>query len=302
VLRLGVQQLFAPDADLPADPATVTLAPSAVTAPLTTLAPVLTAPAAPQTAVVDAAELVKASDIQRQLTEAGVRAAAEQSRAAEAAAAEAARKSAEAAAADRVDASPGEEATTPRAGKKPDTSSLSDSAIQMVTGRVTSGFGGRWGTRHEGLDIAAPIGTPIRSRSPARSSTPVRPAGSAVGPGAARRRTVTTYGHVNRSLRGQGQQVEDGEKIAEVGNRGESTGPHLHIEVTTRPARRSTRSPGWTARRRLLSDWALSRRCRSSPARASCSTRPGRPPCTPPTASGSSAPCRPGSPPCRRRP
>jgi murein DD-endopeptidase MepM/ murein hydrolase activator NlpD len=234
VLRLGVQQLFAPDADLPADPATVTLAPSAVTAPLTTLAPVLTAPAAPQTAVVDAAELVKASDIQRQLTEAGVRAAAEQSRAAEAAAAEAARKSAEAAAADRVDASPGEEATTPRAGKKPDTSSLSDSAIQMVTGRVTSGFGGRWGTRHEGLDIAAPIGTPIR----------VPFAGTVVDSGPAsgfglwvRVRhgdgTVTTYGHVNRSFVAKGQQVKAGQKIAEVGNRGHSTGPHLHIEVTT---------------------------------------------------------------------
>ena len=234
VLRLGVEQLFAPDADLPADPATVTLAPSAVTAPLTTLAPVLTAPAAPQTAVVDAAELVKASDIQRQLTEAGVRAAAEQSRAAAAAAAEAARKSAETAAADRVDVSPGEEAATPRAGKKPDTSSLSDSAIQMVTGRVTSGFGARWGTRHEGLDIAAPIGTPIR----------VPFAGTVVDSGPAsgfglwvRVRhgdgTVTTYGHVNRSFVAKGQQVKAGQKIAEVGNRGHSTGPHLHIEVTT---------------------------------------------------------------------
>jgi murein DD-endopeptidase MepM/ murein hydrolase activator NlpD len=231
VLRLGVEQLLTPDADLPADPATVTPAPPAVTEPLTTLAPVLTAPAAPQTAVLDAAELVKASDIQRQLTEAGVRAAAEQSRAA---AAEAARKAADAAAADRVDVSPGEEATTPQAGTKPDTSSLSDSAIQMVTGRVTSGFGGRWGTRHEGLDIAAPIGTPIR----------VPFAGTVVDSGPAsgfglwvRVRhgdgTVTTYGHVNRSFVAKGQQVKAGQKIAEVGNRGHSTGPHLHIEVTT---------------------------------------------------------------------
>ena len=119
-------------------------------------------------------------------------------------------------------------------GTKPDTSSLSDSAIQMVTGRVTSGFGARWGTRHEGLDIAAPIGTPIR----------VPFAGTVVDSGPAsgfglwvRVRhgdgTVTTYGHVNRSFVAKGQQVKAGQKIAEVGNRGHSTGPHLHIEVTT---------------------------------------------------------------------
>src|ERR1700754_911515 len=36
-------------------------------------------------------------------------------------------------------------------------------AVRMVSGRVTSGFGGRWGSFHQGLDIAAPIGTPIRA-------------------------------------------------------------------------------------------------------------------------------------------
>ncbi len=104
----------------------------------------------------------------------------------------------------------------------------------MVTGRVTSGFGGRWGTRHEGLDIAAPIGTPIR----------VPFAGTVVDSGPAsgfglwvRVRhgdgTITTYGHINRSFVSKGEQVTAGQEIAEVGNRGHSTGPHLHIEVTT---------------------------------------------------------------------
>ena len=45
--------------------------------------------------------------------------------------------------------------------------------------------------------------------------------------------TVTTYGHVNRALAQVGDRVAAGQKIAEVGNRGRSTGPHLHMEVQT---------------------------------------------------------------------
>ncbi|MGH3585780.1 MAG: M23 family metallopeptidase, partial [Pseudonocardia sp.] len=106
--------------------------------------------------------------------------------------------------------------------------------VQLVAGRVTSGFGARWGSSHRGLDIAAPIGTPIR----------VLLAGTVVETGPAsgfgqwvRVRhadgTVTVYGHINRSLVREGEEVEAGQVIAEVGNRGRSTGPHLHIEVHT---------------------------------------------------------------------
>jgi murein DD-endopeptidase MepM/ murein hydrolase activator NlpD len=45
--------------------------------------------------------------------------------------------------------------------------------------------------------------------------------------------TITLYGHVNQMFVSVGQAVTTGEQIAEVGNRGHSTGPHLHIEVTT---------------------------------------------------------------------
>ena len=104
----------------------------------------------------------------------------------------------------------------------------------MVTGRVTSGFGGRWGSFHAGLDIAAPIGTPIH----------VPLAGTVISSGPAsgfglwvRVRhpdgTITAYGHINRSLVRVGQRVSAGQEIAEVGNRGQATGPHLHIEVVT---------------------------------------------------------------------
>ena len=106
--------------------------------------------------------------------------------------------------------------------------------VQMVTGRVSSGFGTRWGHSHNGIDIAAPIGTPIR----APLAGEVIASGPASGFGLWVRvrhddGTVTTYGHVNRSLVTVGEQVTAGEEIAEVGNRGHSTGPHLHMEVRT---------------------------------------------------------------------
>ncbi|NMH90322.1 M23 family metallopeptidase [Pseudonocardia bannensis] len=104
----------------------------------------------------------------------------------------------------------------------------------MVVGRISSGFGARGGAQHMGLDIAAPIGTPIRV--PMNGS--VISSGPASGFGLWVRvkhddGTITTYGHINRSLVKVGQRVTAGQQIAEVGNRGQSTGPHLHLEVTT---------------------------------------------------------------------
>jgi murein DD-endopeptidase MepM/ murein hydrolase activator NlpD len=170
--------------------------------------------------VADAASLVKAADLQRAAAEAEAAArAAEEARAADAARAAEEAKAAEAA---RAAESAPAEAASP------------GSAVQMLAGRVTSGFGSRWGRAHQGLDIAAPIGTPIR----APLAGTVIESGPASGFGMWVRvrhadGTVTTYGHINRSLVGKGQEVAAGEVIAEVGNRGRSTGPHLHIEVET---------------------------------------------------------------------
>ncbi|TDD41397.1 M23 family metallopeptidase [Saccharopolyspora elongata] len=99
-------------------------------------------------------------------------------------------------------------------------------------GQCTSGFGRRGSEFHRGQDIAAPIGTPIL----AASSGTVIDSGPARGYGLWIRiqhsnGVVTTYGHNNRNIVEKGQGVHTGQPVAEVGDRGESTGPHLHFQV-----------------------------------------------------------------------
>ena len=104
--------------------------------------------------------------------------------------------------------------------------------VAPVQGTITSNYGPRWGTTHYGLDIANVTGTPIVA--PMRGV--VLDAGPASGFGLWVRiqhedGTITVYGHINSYAVSVGQQVEAGEVIAEVGNTGNSTGPHLHFEV-----------------------------------------------------------------------
>lgn len=106
--------------------------------------------------------------------------------------------------------------------------------VKPAEGRFTSGFGARWGTSHRGIDIAGPIGTPIVSVADGT----VLESGPASGFGMWVRvqledGTINVYGHINRSFVKEGQKVKAGEEIAEIGNRGQSTGPHLHFEVWT---------------------------------------------------------------------
>jgi hypothetical protein len=99
-------------------------------------------------------------------------------------------------------------------------------------GMFTSGFGYRWGALHGGVDIANSIGTPIL----AASDGVVIESGPSAGYGMLVKLrhydgTVTLYGHVNTSLVSVGERVMAGDQIATIGNRGDSTGPHLHFEV-----------------------------------------------------------------------
>lgn len=104
--------------------------------------------------------------------------------------------------------------------------------VPPTAGRCTSGFGPRGNEFHRGQDIAAPIGTPIVAASGGR----VIASGPASGYGLWVRiehagGVITTYGHNNRNLVTVGPTVQTGQPIAEVGDRGESTGPHLHFQV-----------------------------------------------------------------------
>ena len=101
-----------------------------------------------------------------------------------------------------------------------------------VKGRLSSRFGHRRGRPHEGIDIAAAKGTPIYASEAGRVifSGRMRGYGKVVIlKHAGRFRSI--YAHASRLLVRKGAFVERGEKIAEVGSTGRSTGPHVHFEI-----------------------------------------------------------------------
>jgi murein DD-endopeptidase MepM/ murein hydrolase activator NlpD len=160
-------------------------------------------------------ELATVADDVEALPMASITEAEAQARLAEVAASRAERAAAEAAAAEAA-----REAARPKA------------VLPVDGARFTSGYGARWGTFHYGIDLAAPMRTPEYA---AMDGVVVR-AGSASGFGLAvyvlhENGDVTVYGHMDKILVEPGQYVEAGETIALLGNRGQSTGPHLHFEV-----------------------------------------------------------------------
>ncbi len=102
--------------------------------------------------------------------------------------------------------------------------------------KLSSTFGYRnlFGTTrlHEGMDFAAPIGTPIY----ATGAGIVTHSGAGTGYGRYveidhGNGLVTRYGHNSRNFVNVGDRVSANQHIADVGNEGRSTGPHLHYEV-----------------------------------------------------------------------
>lgn len=87
-------------------------------------------------------------------------------------------------------------------------------------------------TMHEGLDFAAPWGTPIKAASGGIVSYagPLGAYGNMVeidhGNG-----LVSRYAHTSKILVKNGDLVSQGQEIAKVGSTGRSTGAHLHFEI-----------------------------------------------------------------------
>jgi murein DD-endopeptidase MepM/ murein hydrolase activator NlpD len=104
--------------------------------------------------------------------------------------------------------------------------------VLPTDGVMTTCFCQRWGQMHWGIDLAAPLGTPIL----AAADGVVLRAGPATGYGNAiyiqdADGNVEIYGHMRYLYVEAGDVVSAGDLIAKVGSEGQSTGPHLHFEI-----------------------------------------------------------------------
>ncbi len=111
-------------------------------------------------------------------------------------------------------------------------------SLWPVNGVLSSSFGGRSdpfsgeGAFHTGIDLVAPIGTPVHATADGVVTT-------AAWSGAYGKLIIidhgngldTYYGHLSQFLIVPGQEVRRGEVIALSGATGRATGPHMHYEV-----------------------------------------------------------------------
>ncbi|PSB31895.1 hypothetical protein C7B82_06665 [Stenomitos frigidus ULC18] len=105
--------------------------------------------------------------------------------------------------------------------------------IWPAKGLLTSGYGWRWGRMHKGIDIAAPVGTPVFA---AAAGVVITAGWNSGGYGNMVEiqhpdGSVTLYAHNSRLVVRPGQEVAQGQQIADMGSTGYSTGPHSHFEV-----------------------------------------------------------------------
>ena len=104
---------------------------------------------------------------------------------------------------------------------------------QMPSNYTSSPYGWRWGRLHQGVDYAITEGTPVSVIQPGQVSYArwndggygyavqiAHPGGSS-----------SFYGHLSKISVKEGQQIEPGTVIGNVGSTGRSTGPHVHFEV-----------------------------------------------------------------------
>lgn len=101
-----------------------------------------------------------------------------------------------------------------------------------VRGKITTCFAPENGRVHDGIDIAVPEGTPVRAAEAGKivysaslgaygNLVVVRHAGA----------YTSLYAHNEKNLAAPGDLVEKGDVIAEAGESGNATGPHVHFEI-----------------------------------------------------------------------
>ena len=123
----------------------------------------------------------------------------------------------------------------------PSSAVLGIGLIRPVSGMITSRYGQRASGNHTGLDIATSTGTTIVA---AASGTVTFSGWDRYGLGYCVRIShgngvETVYGHCSKLYVTSGQTVAQGEAIAAVGSTGNSTGPHLHLEIKVNGARQN---------------------------------------------------------------
>ena len=110
------------------------------------------------------------------------------------------------------------------------------SFILPVTGTVTSRYGEREETEvvsanHQGIDIGANEGTPIYASMDGVVTVSSEEGEYGKHIDITNGDVLTRYAHCSKLLVKEGDKVKQGDKIAEVGSTGNSTGPHLHFEI-----------------------------------------------------------------------
>ena len=109
--------------------------------------------------------------------------------------------------------------------------------IKPVQGTISSKFGQREPTtstvpkNHTGVDIAANLGTKIVSSTPGEVVLASEEGDYGKHLKIQIGEVSVIYAHCNKLYVKQGDQIAQGQEIAEVGSTGNSTGPHLHFEI-----------------------------------------------------------------------